>query len=155
MSKISQIHDELHTLLANLFTSKKVLTDGLVLENNVGLDLANGYGVSIEDGENTNKVQECYKTIERTITIPLTKEVYAHNHDKTAFKTAEKAMLEDQYKLIMEIESNEALNNLVINADYADDTGIERLLLELEGRGTKQYLLTRIRFLFEYIETNT
>lgn len=150
MSKISLIHDAIYTLLGTtLFSSKRELSDGLVLENNAEIDLENGYGASFEEATNTERFTSCQFSISRNVNIVLTKEVYASHNDKTIFKAAEKALLEDQYELLKEMEKNDTIDSLVINRKYVNDSGLQRLL---GSDGHKQFLIISTTFEIEYIE---
>lgn len=149
MSKISSIHDAIYSLLATIYPTKNQLADGLVMENNADLDIANGYGVSLGDGRNTERLTSCQFSVSRNVDIILTKEIYASHQDKAAFLAAEKALFEDQYSLLNEIEKNDTIDSLVINRKYISDTGLQRLI---DSDAHKQFLSITTTFEFEYIE---
>lgn len=149
MSNISLIHDAVYSMLSTLFTTKNELTDALILENNIELDLANGYGVSFEDANNSERLQECKLSIARNVIIVLTKEVYASHQDKSSFKAAEKALFEEHFNMIYQFKADEGIRDLVLTTDYIEDTGLQRLV---EGDGHKQFITIATTFSVEYLE---
>lgn len=150
MSKISLIHDAIYTLLGTtLFPTKLELSDALILDNNPDLVKSNGYGASFEEATNTERFTSCQFSIARNVNIVLTKEVYASQSDNSAFKVAEKELLEDQYALLNEMEKNDTIDSLVINRKYLNDSGLQRLL---DSDGYKQFLVINTTFEIEYTE---
>ena len=112
------------------------------------LDL--GYGVALLSGQNTNRNVNCKFSVERTFQVVLTRKFYALEADPTGKADAEKALFEDQYKLINDFEQDISINGAAMYTRYVSDGGIEYVSGEKDN-----YLMLRTEFAVEYLESFT
>ncbi len=145
---ISNIYDAIHSSIASLFPSKSELSDPINIENNDELSLSDGYGIYFGPANNSFRIVGCKYSLQRTITVTLTKVVYAGHKNITLFESKEKDLLEDQHTLINDFSKNENIGSVVIARDYISDNGIERILGD-----TKNFVMIQSTFKIEYFET--
>lgn len=146
---ISSIHDELYTMMSTLFPTKKVLADSLNIDNNDELFLSDGYAIYISNGVNTRRVDGCVASMQRQVTITLTKATYADHKDITKIKSCEKTLLEDHWTLVKDFSKNDSYTNLAsTNRNYISDGGIERVFGE-----SRSFITIKTQFELEYFES--
>lgn len=151
MTTISNIHDDLYSMMLALFPTKKVLADSLNLYNNDELFLANGYAIYIGPANNTKREVACRLSLSRQIVISLTKAPYAGHKDIDKIKATEKELLEDLQTLINDFSRNDSYATLgTIKRDYLSDTGIIRAFGE-----SRSVLSIQASFNIEYFENLT
>lgn len=148
MSQITTIYDNIHAAMSALFPSKLEMSDPVVIENNDGATLDDGYGIAISSGVNTNRQLCDSYSVERTFTITLSKLNPGTHKSITIYDNTSKALLEELHLLIQNINSNVAIRNSVSVIDWLSDGGIERF-----SGDSKQFLIIRATFKLEYFES--
>lgn len=139
MSNISTAFDAIKAKMQTLFTEVNgyyQLANPYDVEENTTPMHEKGWGVALGAGANTNRELSCRLSVQRSISIILTRRRYANELDITPKEDAEKAILEDQYNLIKAMENEFALNNNVSGVTrcvFASDGGIESVLAESDA----------------------
>ncbi len=154
MSNISLAYDQIVTVVQAKFPTHKELANPYVPEQNDDLSYEKAWGVSVEGGINTRRQLGCAFTISRDLIITLTRKVYLgdlqrSNTASEKRRTKEKDLLEDQYQLIKEVETNVALgaSTPITRIEYESDSGIEFI-----RSGQSDLIMIRSLFSMEYFE---
>lgn len=150
MSNISTAFDAIKTKMGTLFPSHIQLSNPYDIEENTTASLELGWGVALGPGTNSNRNLSCNMSIQRTITMTLTRRRYANELDTESKESAEKSLLEDHYTLIKAMEKEGTLNSTVSGIArffYASDNGIEVIVAESDS-----YIKLSTVFELEYFE---
>lgn len=150
MSQISTILDNIQTSVAALFPSKLEMSDPQNVENNDEKTLADGYGVHISSGINSNLMLCDQYSVEREFIITLSRLNAGTHKSNSIYESTIKLLLEDLHLLIQEISSNIAIRNSTSTIDWVSDSGIEHFAGE-----NKQFLIIRATFRLGYFESLT
>lgn len=150
MSKISDIIDQLHTIVSDTLTEYKEMSDAFILEDNSDLDLRLGYTILPLPANNTNRETGCRLSINRDFTITLTMRVFSTENNRTAVRTGIKDLLEDHFSLVKAIENDPSLEANAAKGLYISDEGIGIIAGERDG-----YLFLPILVGVEYFENLT
>lgn len=132
MSNLSNFLDVLAQRLEAIYTHGNgyfLLPNPYKLEGTSDLKLAKGYGIKLEGGNPPNIQQiGCVIEIDRSITIVNTRKSISVENDRMRIFEAEKALLEDQRLLLVELANNWDLyyanENKITSMDYVGDSGI-------------------------------
>ena len=137
MSNFSTIFDQLvDTTIPALtgFSSKKQLVDPYNLEENDINLLRNGWGIRIGDAEDSPFQEFKFTRVIQEISIVLTREVKATEHNKTPLETATKALIEDAVSMRVDFYNADQLTldsnieNIVFNSrsgvEFIDETNV-------------------------------
>jgi hypothetical protein len=122
------------------------------LEPNSELKLAKGYGLSIGSG-NPPTIQQigCYLEVQRQITIVHTRKSIALENDRLRVLEAEKALLEDQRLLLVELQENWDLyysnDNKITSMKFTGDSGIAPIF-----PGRSDFIKIESQFILDYEE---
>lgn len=153
MSKISDLHAALKSRLLALFP----IVDGFVqLTNpyNVAANtitaLEKGWGLAIGPGLNTNRQLSCQLSIGRSMIVVLTRQFFANELDVDAKESGELLLMEDQFKVINDFESEPTINKTVAKSNFISDEGIKRVFETKD-----QYMKLESVFEMEYLENLT
>lgn len=119
-------------------------------EENSERYLLKGWGIAIGPSNNSNRFAACKYSVNRGITIILTRKYHATESDVDSKETTEKALLEDQNTLIESLESDSSINGATMYSRYVSDGGIEYV-----RNDTDMFLMIRTQVELEYIETFT
>ncbi len=130
MTQITTIYAAFESRMAALFASHNRLTNVNDLAQNNEQFLALGWGLLFGPAENTNRSVSKVSSVERTISVHLTRKVVARELDPTKKADADKALLEDLQILIDAIESNFTLETGSFVVLYVNDTGIVQVHTE-------------------------
>lgn len=147
-TKVSEIYDNIHVRLAALYPSSSRLPNPYQPEDNPEPYLKSGYGVRIGPGTNANRVIGCQISIDREFTVVLSKKVYAREADGANKGVTEKALMEDVFTLINDVERDGTLNGSVVNTMYVTDSGIQFVFGEKD-----QFVYTEVNLTSNYFET--
>lgn len=147
MSKITTIRESLETLLFAELTGYQKIPNPYELEKCANRILTKGFGIAFGPAQNTNRVLDCQMSVERDFAILLTREVTHTEHNAQGRETVEKALFEDQYKLIKVIERDYATVVGASRAAYVSDNGLEYVGLE-----NSRYFVLVSTFSVEYFE---
>jgi len=124
MSKISNIHDKLHTLVGNALSDYKELPDPYELDSNPDLYMKHGFGISVNGGDNDERSTTCHRYIRRSFIIKLVRKITTTKLNKTSLKSLQKELLEDQELVNAAIRDDITLTGEVMELDYVSDGGI-------------------------------
>lgn len=150
MSKISTIYDNVKTRLSTVFPDHYELHNPRNIELNNRLWLTQGQGVLFGSASNTERNLSCRLSIQRDMTITLTRQIYGTDQDLTAKSNTEKQLFEDQYLLIDDLEKDPDLDETTARIAYVSDGGIVEVTFD-----EVQFLMIQSLFQFEYLETLT
>lgn len=149
-TKITQAYDAIVTRMGTLLPNHTRLSNPYQLDQNTEPALKQGWGLKVESGSNTNRHVNCQLSIERTLTIAITRKYYAMELNAASKATTEKDLLEDQFIVVKDFEKNSALEGIVARAIYTSDTGILFVFNE-----EKPFYKIETTFTIEYFESLT
>ena len=146
---ISDIHDELHTIVATALTGKgySIIPNAYIAPDNAGLLLKKGYGIAVGPGTNTQRTLAGKLSFQRDFQVFLTALIPATSNNYDARFTAEKTILEDFALVLLAIEQAPSLNENSATSVLLNDGGLEYL----EGDRDKYYLIEST-VTVEYVE---
>lgn len=150
MSKISQIHDAILSLVAGELPTYKKLPNPYFIADNNELYLTKGYGVAVGSGSRTDRLLSCQFSWQRNFTIVLSNLVTTTDHNTTQREALVKGMLEDHTLVIEALEKDAALSGLCIKAEVFSDSGIQYL-----AGTTGRYFILEIDVTTEYLKDLT
>ena len=156
MSLISQGFDALvariETVLAVSVPSNgyKRIPNPYLVSDNPEPVLKNGYGVALLSAENTNRQLNCKFSVSRNMEVVLTRLFSGRDEDSVGKASLEKLLLEDQYKIINDLEQDISINGATMYTRYVSDSGIE-FVSGVTGR----FFMLKTQFSLEYLETFT
>lgn len=146
MSVFTSVYEEIRTRVSGTLTAYTELNNPYFIQEDADTMFDSGFAVAAASGENTNRVIASFATMSREFVIILTKRYFATDRDVTTRVTAEKALIEDQIKLIKNLETAPNSDNIA-KVQYTNDGGIE--FLEGDRFG---YLVLQTRINVEYFE---
>lgn len=153
MSRISLIHDALHTKVASILTEANGwvelpsrLIDSKIDETRIQKAWVIKF---VGASNNTRRELDCSISIERQIQVFLYRQSQLRDFDLTGKKQAEKDLFEAEKLLIDGLDCSELLDNTTELAlvSFQGDDGIESAI---PGRGDAIQLI--VNFSFEYFE---
>lgn len=150
MTKITNIREELESIIAASVAGYKQIPNPYEIEKTSNVILKKGFAIAFGPGTNTERLLSCQLSIDREIAIVLTRQVSSTEHDTNRRESIEKDILEDQFLIIRAIERDPSLNNKAARARYVGDNGLEFLSLE-----NSRYFVLQSNFAFEYFEDLT
>lgn len=153
MSNISTAFDAIKDLMEATFTDVAgyyQLSNPYDIEENTIAALEKGWGVGLGPAVNTNRELSCRLSLQRAISITLTRRRYANELDTESKETAEKDLLEDHHTLIKELEKYPQINNStsgIARFRYTGDGGIESTIVDNDA-----FIKITTSFDLEYFE---
>jgi len=147
MSRISTVYDTLVTTLTALYPSHVRLPQPYKPEENNKIYLRKGWGIVMAAGENDQINISCEVHVTRTFNVVLTRQYFGLEHDVSTKEDVEKDLMEDQFLLINEVESNVTQNEMLTSASYVSDNGIEFVL-----QGSDRFLILNTTLAVKYVE---
>ena len=147
MSKISNIIDGLLAFLETTFPEHKEHFNPYALELNDSMTLEQGYSFFVGPTDNSDEMASCMLSLERSVVINLSRRVFGAHEDSCIRREAEKALLEDQFALIKQIENDPTLNPLIEVIQFIGDNGVEFIFGE-----EASYIAVKSDFTFRYYE---
>ncbi|RLC38723.1 hypothetical protein DRH27_01590 [Candidatus Falkowbacteria bacterium] len=151
MTAITDIYDQLVTLIEAALTDYVRLPDPYNVDENTELFLRKGYGVAFGDDTNTNRKIGCNKvSIDQQFVVPIMNQVTTTDTNAVGHAALEKALIEDKFKIVKAIETDSDLSGKTMKALYLGSSAITYL----EGDRNK-YLLTELFISTEYLEVTT
>ncbi len=145
---ISNFYDALKTFVAAQLTNAKLIVNPYALQSTSSLYLTNGFAIQVGPGTREPGDISCQMRMQREFVIILTRQITATEHDATLTGTVEKAVLEDQFTLIKQIELNNAIGG-VSDIAFVSDSGLE--LLATQDAAGRFYVLSSL-FRGTYLE---
>jgi hypothetical protein len=147
MSDTSTIYDAIVTRMGTLFPNHKRIGNPYKPEENAEPILTMGWGLTVGEAVNTNRVLSNQFTVAREFALLVCRKAFHRESDAAARATTEKLILEDLYTLIKDFEINASLNGVAMNTKYLGDGGIEAVMPDKD-----QFLMIRARISVEYWE---
>jgi hypothetical protein len=147
MSTISTIEDALITRLQALFPNHQRLTNSYSVGENNDRVLRQAWGLALGEGSSPRELLSKQLSILREVRVVLTRKAYAKETDVTGKVSAEKSLLEDQFLVIKDFDTNTTLNGTASLTKYISDSGITFVSGERE-----QFLSLETHFSVEYFE---
>jgi hypothetical protein len=149
MSKASDAYDALKARVAAVLPSHFVLPNPYAPEQNSELALKQGQGVKMLGAINSNRSLSCQLSLRRGVEVVITRKYFGSEMMTSNKSSIEKALFEDQYLIIKEIEKDPtiALTSVVVQTRFESDSGIEFVFND-----DKPFLMIRSLFTLEYIE---
>lgn len=147
MSKISNISDELIKFLERILPDHKEHFNPYLLEENDSMTLEKGYSFFFGPADNTAEMASCMLSVERQVVVNLSLRVFGAKEDRSIRREVEKALLEDQFKIIKEVENDPTLQPLVELISFVGDNGVE-LIFDQEA----SFIAIKSTFNFRYYE---
>lgn len=147
MSQISTIYDAVRLRMATLFPTFKELPYPSSIEFNDSLFLTTGWAVQIADAFNTRRLLSCQFSISRNITVTLTRQNFGLDRDIPTRIAAEKAILENHFTMVKDLEKDPDLASTLAKIEYQSDFGIQTLFNQ-----QLHFLYIQSTFSIEYFE---
>ena len=151
MSTISDIYDQIYSLLQTAFPSKMEIVNPYELTDNNEQILIDGYGVAWELGTDSSQIVKQIRVIDREFLFVSVRAYFSTDLNTTPKKTAEKLLFEDQLTamktLISFTEQPSSSLSYVEDIQFIDDNGIEFVFNE-----EQRYMALRSRFQIKYQE---
>lgn len=144
---INEILAYIRTVIETTYSTKTILPNPYELTDNTDVYLKNGYGVVSEDGTPITLGYKTAITINRTVSMKLTKRIYDTDLQSSSRVATEKVLFTESLALIKAIKANKDLKSVTASVDYLGDNGIA--LLEVEKI---KYLTTTVNFELKYNE---
>lgn len=140
----------IETVLGTVAGGYKRLPNPYDVSENAELELRKGYGLAVLAGENTNRQVNCKISISRSIEVVLTRLYTGKIEDAPGRASLEQLLLEDQHKIINDLEQDISINGSTMYTRYVSDSGIE-FASGVNGR----FLMLKTQFSLEYLEDFT
>lgn len=153
MSNISTAFAAIKALLGTLYATSSgyiQLTNPYDIAENTTASLEKGWGVAFGAGTNTHRELGCRLSVERKMTVTLTRRRFANELDTAQKEDAEKNIFEDQFLLIKNLENEPTINNAISGITkfaFESDGGIESVYDD-----TDTYIKLVSVFQLEYFE---
>lgn len=150
MSIASTAYDNLLSRLATLFPAVdgyKRLNNPYEPEQNPSIILAQGYGLAVGPGVQSNRQLSSIVTTSRTFSVVLTRAADATEHDDTRQDDRAKELLEDAREVVNSFEREVRLENLDLNVKYESDGGIESITPD-----DRSILVMKLQFVVDYFD---
>lgn len=151
MSQISTAYDAIRARLAFLFTEDLQyfeLANAYELTQNSDQFLRKGWGLAAGPGTNTNRCLSGTITVGRTFTVSLTRAMDSLDLDPDTKATTVKALLEDSYSVIQDIERTFRLDGNQFNVIFEGDSGVESV-----NGDNFWFISTKLNFSVEIFDT--
>lgn len=149
MSKITTLYDQFVSRLVSLLPQHKKLSDPYLFEKNTDSEKRQGFGIRTGPGNNPQLQVSCNIILDQEITLVLTRLTKAHETERDKKAATEKALLEDLFLVIRDVEAQPSLGipATVIGGAYQSHGGIEFVQAERDD-----YLKIEATFTFRYVE---
>lgn len=147
MTVVSNVYDAIRTAVQTLFPNKRELSDAIVIDNNDDLTLNDAYGIHFAFGNNTFRLVGCRYSLQRSVSIILTRMIRGTHKDIAKIIEIEKYLLEDQRTLVADFSENQNIGAVTIKRNYVSDGGIERIFTD-----KKNYIMIETTFEVEYLD---
>jgi len=125
MTVVSDIFDALDSLLDSTLSDYQEFPNPYALESNADRILKKGYGFAYGPGTNSNRLVGCKHTFVQEFIVVLTNEINTTDHNLSAFKNIQKAIMEDVNSVFLAIENDEDINGTAVKAIYTSHGGLE------------------------------
>lgn len=148
MSTISTVYDNLITLIpAKLPAGYVRLPNAYKIHENDETYLKQGFCVGFGHGKNTERLVGNKLTIQRALTLTLTRKLYSLEHAAAGKAATEKLLFEDQLILIQNFETDPTLNQSAMLTKYQSDNGMEYVY-----NGKDEFIMIQSLITVDYLE---
>lgn len=130
-TQITAVYDALVSAIETVLPNHKRLTNPYDLTYNSEYLLDQGFGVAIGPATNA-ELKVCDINTTREFVVSITRKFYATDHDADAKASSEKALLEDFFLVINQVEQNTSLNDND-TVGYVSDSGIIKVFDESDN----------------------
>jgi len=148
LSKITEIYDAIEATLASALPAYTKLPNAYSIEDNADIFLNKSYAIGIGGGSNTNRLIPSRVSISRSFEIAFINQLNATDHNSLAIEAQEKALFEDAFLFLKQIELDTTLSGVAVRSQFESDEGLEFL----DGEKQRYFMLT-LAVSVEYIET--
>lgn len=149
MSKITQIHNNLISVVSGVLPTFKRIPNPYFIDENNQLFLVKGFGIGIGTGHRQD-LELCKLSWNRIFQVVLVQQIVTTENNISDRIDIEQAILESHHLVLNALETNSSLNGSDSKADVIGDTG----LVFLTGDRLK-YLSITIDVNILYSETYT
>jgi hypothetical protein len=149
-SIISDIYDELRTITTATLSGYVELPDAYELESNPSIILGKSWAIGFEDESNDNRYICGILSLTRTFQIVVINRITTTQHNTSARRLIEKALIDDAYLIIKALLANPTLNSKASSLDYTGQTGLSYLT---DANGSETFVSTALTFGIQYQET--
>lgn len=141
MSQISEVTENLHSIIAATIPGYVRIPDSIDIEDNSETYLRKGYAVVLGDSLPTTETVCAILDQERTFGVSLTQQVFQTEHNASGIQSAKLSVMEDALTLLKELHYNNAtINDSAVDCRFVGDDGISFL----ETDRAKYYLVSLI-----------
>lgn len=149
MSKITDITESLHTLVAAALPAYQLIPEAIDIADNSELYMENGYTILIADTDPNQATTKSILQQNRVFGVSLVNQVYTTEHNAEGIKDSKISLMEDGFTIVKDLHlTNDTIEGNAIDCNFLGDDGIDFL----EGDRNKFYLLTLI-FEIKYRES--
>ena len=148
MSQATSVYNALVDRIEALYASLRRLPNPYDLTENPEPLLKAGWGLVVGSAENTERHISQKLSVARTFTVVFVRKFYGKDSDTTPRETTEQAILEDQFTLIDDFETDSTLNGTASITKFVSDSGIQAVSFE-----KSQYVFIETNFTVEYFES--
>jgi len=148
MTKINDIYDELHSITQVVLPEYTELPNPYIPDDNPDIYMKKGYGISIGAASNTNRVVSKKVSILRDFDFVFVRQINSTETNTGLIKSNAKAIMEDSFKVLEEIENNTSLGQVCVKAEFVSDSGLD--FIEAD---TQRFFILTMVVSVEYFET--
>jgi len=148
MTKINDIYDELHSITQVVLPEYTELPNPYIPDDNPDIYMKKGYGISIGAASNTNRVVSKKVSILRDFDFVFVLQINSTETNTGLIKSNAKAIMEDSFKVLEEIENNTSLGQVCVKAEFVSDSGLD--FIEAD---TQRFFILTMVVSVEYFET--
>jgi len=148
MTKINDIYDELHSITQVVLPEYTELPNPYIPDDNPDIYMKKGYGISIGAASNTNRVVSKKVSILRDFDFVFVRQINSTETNTGLIKSNAKAIMEDSFKVLEEIENNTSLSQVCVKAEFVSDSGLD--FIEAD---TQRFFILTMVVSVEYFET--
>ncbi len=148
MTKITDIYDELHTIVGTILTDYTELPNPYIPDDNPDIYMKKGYGITMGAASNSNRVVSKKVSILRDFDFVFVRQINSTETNTGLIKSNAKAVMEDSFKVLEEIEKNTSLGQLCVKAEFVSDSGLD--FIEAD---TQRFFILTMVVSVEYFET--
>lgn len=148
MTKVSDVRDQLNTIMATVLPAYEKLSDNYEASDNPNPIFEKGYMIGFSAGENlTNDYCNLGEIrIRRNFQIVLVN-MYVPNLDADQREGTENRLLDDQFTFVAAVERDVTLTGVAISSRYSFDNGLEYLIDD-----RKQFIIVDMTITVDYHE---
>lgn len=129
MSNISTAYDTIRTTIAGILPDHVELSNPYFIDRDADLNFTKAWALGFGDGNNSNRQISCHLTIQRDFIFVVTRKIFKTSHRAIDIRIdVEKALFEDQFLVIKELEKNPAINassSGIAKIEFVQDGGLE------------------------------